>query len=335
MAANGTEGHTTSNHTTSTHTTSDQTVSDRPISGEQIVIEAHGYVAHVASIGATLRALTLDDRDLVVPFGADEVRPAFRGATLAPWPNRVTDGRYRFDDEDLLLSLTEPERGHALHGLAAWLDFSIERSDASSVDLAAVVEAQSGYPFRIRVDVSYRLGSDGLETVVTATNIGPTRAPAGLGPHPYLVAGAGLVDDWDLELPAARVLTVEGERMMPGPVVGVDELTEFDFRSARRIGSTEIDHAFADLTRSDADGDAVVRVTTADGSGVGMRWGTACPWVQVHTADKPGLPVHRIGLAVEPMTCPPDAFNSGVDLDVLEPGEALTASWNIFGIAAR
>lgn len=306
----------------------------RPISGEQFTIEADGYVAHIASVGATLRSLTIDGRDLVVPFDADEVRPAFRGATLAPWPNRVTDGRYRFGDDDLLLSLTEPERGHALHGLAAWLDFSAVSVDASSVTLTATIEAQSGYPFRVRVDVAYSVNSDGLRTVVTATNVGPSRAPVGLGPHPYLVAGEGIVDDWELELPAARVLTVEGDRMIPGPVVGVEEIDGFDFRSPRRIDSTEIDHAFAELTR-ETDGDAVVRVTTADGSGVGIRWGSECPWVQVHTADKPGLPVHRIGLAVEPMTCPPDAFNSGVDLDVVEPGESLVASWEIFAIRTR
>jgi aldose 1-epimerase len=304
---------------------------ERPISGTPYRIEAGGYVAHIASVGATLRALTIDGRDLVVPFEADELRPAYRGATLAPWPNRVTDGQYRFDDEDLVLALTEPDRGHALHGLASWLDFSAVHVDGSSVALTAVVEAQAGYPFRIRVDVTYRVSADGLETIVEATNVGTTRAPAGLGPHPYLVAGPGLVDEWNLELPASRVLTVEGDRMIPGPVVGVED-EGFDFRTSRRIGATEIDHAFADLTRSESDGDAVVRVTAADGSGVGMRWGDACPWVQVHTADKPGLPVHRIGLAVEPMTCPPDAFNSGVDLDVLEPGESLVASWHIFGI---
>lgn len=303
----------------------------RPLSGEQFRIEADGYVADIASVGATLRALTFHDRDLVVPFDADEVRPAFRGATLAPWPNRVTDGRYRFDDEDLLLSLTEPERGHALHGLAAWLDFAPVSVDGSSVVLTATIEAQTGYPFRVRVDVTYRVGVDGLETIVEAHNVGATRAPVGLGPHPYLVAGPGLVDDWDLELPASRVLTVEGDRMIPGPVVGVEDIPGFDFRAPHRIADTAIDHAFADLTREDS-GDAVVRVTTGDGSGVGMRWGADCPWVQVHTADKPGLPVHRIGLAVEPMTCPPDAFNSGVDLDVVEPGGSLTASWHIFGI---
>jgi aldose 1-epimerase len=304
-----------------------------PLSGRQFTIAAAGYVAHIASVGATLRALTLGGRDLVVPFDADEVRPDYRGAVLAPWPNRVTDGRYSFDGADQVLPLTEPERGHALHGLAVWLDFAVTGVDESAIELSATIEPQTGYPHRVRIDVVYRLGEAGLQTVVTATNVGPSRAPVGLAPHPYLVAGGGLVGEWDLELPADRVLTVHGERLMPGPVVEVGELS-LDFRARRRIGATEIDHAFSGLSRS-ADGGAAVRVTVADGSGVGVSWGPECPWVQVHTADKPGLPVNRIGLAVEPMTCPPDAFNSGVDLDVVDPGAALTASWQIFGITSR
>lgn len=304
---------------------------DRPLSGRPFTITAGGYVARIASVGATLRALEFDGRDLVVPFEEDEVRPAYRGAILAPWPNRVTDGRYTFEGTDYVLSISEPERGHALHGLVSWLDFEPVEVDESSVRLAATIEAQLGYPFRVRVDVEYRVDEDGLTTTVTATNVGPGRAPVGLAPHPYLVAGEGLVDDWDLELPAERVLEVHGERMLPGEVVGVDAAS-FDFRASRRIGETEIDHAFTGLTR-EPDGDAVVRVTAADGTGVGIRWGASCPWVQVHTADKPGLPVHRIGLAVEPMTCPPDAFNTGEDLAVLESGASTSASWTLFGIA--
>ena len=59
-----------------------------PASGIQHTIRAGEYEAVIASVGATLRSLTYAGRDLVVPFGADEVRPAHRGATLAPWPNR-------------------------------------------------------------------------------------------------------------------------------------------------------------------------------------------------------------------------------------------------------
>ena len=165
------------------------------------------------------------------------------------------------------------------------------------------------------------------------------RAPWGTGPHPYLVAGDGRVDDWTLELPAEKVLAVTPDRLIPTELVAVDgdEPERFDFRSARRIASAAIDHAYTDLTR-DASGLAVVRVTNAGGQGVEMSWDAACPWVQIHTADRPGLPVDRIGLAVEPMTCAPDAFNADAysydaGLIVLEAGAEATASWRIAAIA--
>ncbi|QHK19032.1 hypothetical protein GU243_03865 [Pseudarthrobacter psychrotolerans] len=61
-----------------------------------------------------------------------------------------------------------------------------------------------------------------------------------------------------------------------------------------------------------------------------MAWGRACPWLQIRTADKPATAADRLGLAVEPMTCPPDAFNSGEDLIQLEPGSSHQAGWSIF-----
>ena len=100
---------------------------------------------------------------------------------------------------------------------------------------------------------------------------------------------------------------------------------------AHRIDDTFIDHAFTALGR-DAEGNTEVRLTTEDGSGVVMRWGAECPWVQVHTADRPEPEMNRVGLAVEPMTCPPDAFNSGDDLILIEPGESASASWTIAAI---
>lgn len=300
-------------------------------SGRQLSISAHGYRADIASIGATLRTVTWGGRDLTVPFDADEVRPGYRGATLAPWPNRIVDGRYRFDGEEHRLPLTEPERGHALHGLLTWVDFEHRLVQDDRVVLAAVIVPQSGYPFRIEVEVEYRLDVEGLHQTVTAHNVGTGAAPWGTGPHPYLVAGPGVVDDWSLSLPAAEVLTVTPDRLSPVAVEPVSQHPQWDFREARRIGDVFIDHAFTALTRTG--GFAEVRLLDGRGGGVGMAWDDRCPWVQVHTADTPAVPAtHRIGLAVEPMTCPPDAFNSGVDLVTLVPGATHTASWRIFAI---
>ena len=297
-----------------------------PTSGTQHEIAFGEYRAVIASVGSSLRVLQHAGRDLVVPFEADQMHVQYRGVTLAPWPNRIADGKYTFEGTEYQVPLTEPERGNALHGLAAWLDFQeIEKSE-SHVVLAAEIVPQFGYPFRVLLRVRWELTADGLETTVTASNIGKDAAPYGTGPHPYLVAGAGTVDDWSLTLPVSEVLQVTEDRLIP---VGLEPVaaTEFDFRAARTIGETFIDHAFTGLARTD--GVAEVRVQTADGSGVTMRWDTACPWVQVHTADQPVPAKSRLGLAVEPMTCPPDAFNSGTDLIVLEPGASHTAGWTI------
>jgi aldose 1-epimerase len=301
-----------------------------PLSGTQFEL-AHGdYTATIASVGASLRRLQHRGRDLVVPFDADSVRPVFRGAVLAPWPNRVVDGLYSFAGVEHQLGLSEPDRGHALHGLAAWLDFTDLEDSPDRVLLAATIEAQVGYPFRVQVRVEYVLGDEGLRTTVTARNTGTDAAPFGTGPHPYLVAGPGRVDDWTLTLPARQILTVTDDRLIPNGLADVAAEAEgaFDFRQSRTIGDTFIDHAFTSLNPN-ANGFAEVRLTAASGTGVVMRWNTACRWVQVHTADRPDPAESRLGLAVEPMTCPPDAFNSGTDLIVLEPGGTTSADWTI------
>jgi len=294
-----------------------------PLSGATYDLASGDYTASIAGVGASLRSLQHRGRDLVVPFEADEVRPVFRGATLAPWPNRVTDGRYTFAGEEQQLSLTEPDRGHALHGFVAWTAFELVEQATDSVRLATTIEAQQGYPHRVRVVVDYRLDSDGLHETITATNTGRDAAPFGTGPHPYLVAGPGTVDDWTLELPASSVLTVTPDRLIPVETVAVATESQFDFREPRAIADTFIDHAFTDFTT------ARVAITAPGGTGVAMTWDAACTWVQVHTADRPTVEENRVGLAVEPMTCPPDAFNSGIDLTVLEPGASTSASWTI------
>lgn len=298
-----------------------------PRSGRQFRLSFGGYEAVVVSVGASLRTLTHHGRDLVVPFDADEVRPVYRGATLAPWPNRVVDGRYAFRGDEHQLALTEPERGHALHGLLAWSEFADRYVETDRVVLTATIEPQSGYPFRVGVEVEYRLDADGLAQTVRAHNLGADAAPWGTGPHPYLVAGAGRVDDWVLTLPASEVLTVTDDRLSPVAVESIDRHPAWDFREPRTIGDVFIDHAFTTLAA--VEGAVEVRVAGTNAHGVAMRWDERCPWVQVHTADHVDERMHRRGLAVEPMTCPPDAFNSGVDLTVLEPGAGAEASWRI------
>lgn len=308
---------------------SDQTefeLSSNP-SGAELSISLGGSEARIVTVGASLASYRAYDRDLVLPFTAAEIRPSFRGATLAPWPNRIPDGSYLFQGEQQL-PLTEPGRGHALHGLVSWLDWTVLVHAEHAVTLATEIVPQPGYPWRIALTTTYRLGPDGLTQTVNAKNNADTPAPFGTGPHPYLVAPDGPLDSWTLTLPADTVLLTD-DRLSPRATAAVEhDPTRFDYREARAIGRAELDHAFTGLTRGQ-DGLARVRVTDRSGRGTEIRFDERCRWVQVHTADQPNLRLNRLGLAVEPMTCPPAAFQSGEDLLIIAPGDEVSASWTI------
>lgn len=294
--------------------------------GQQHEITAGAYRAVVTEVGGGLRTLTHDGRDLVVSWPERTPRPLYRGAVLAPWPNRVRDGRYTWAGREEQLALSEPQRGAALHGLLAWTPFEVLDADPAGIVLGARVWPQQGYPHSLSVEVGYRVDASGLQWSVSATNAGSEPAPYGTSIHPYLVAGPGRVDDWTFELDAAVVLDVDAERLLPdrtAPATSSVEGTDLDLRSPRPLAGVAIDHAYTGV------GARVARLRAADGSGVEMTWEASCPWVQVHTADRPDPREDRVGLAVEPMTCPPDAFGTGVDLLTLEAGASFTARWGI------
>jgi aldose 1-epimerase len=304
-------------------------------SGRQLEIRAGRYAATVTEVGASLRRLEHDGRPLVRAYDVDEHAPHFSGAVLAPWPNRVADGRYSFDGQEHQLPINEVERMTALHGLVLWEPWEVLEHNSSSVTLEVRVFPRSGYPFRLDLVVTYSLDDAGLSVLIGAVNVGVDAAPYGCSMHPYLVAGDGTVDDWTLELPATEVLDADPDRLLP---IGLRPAAElgYDFTTPRSLEGVAVDHAFTGIRWSEpnpatglAEASAVVRA--ADGAGVELRWDSRCPWVQLHTADRPEPRFDRTGLALEPMTCPPNAFATG-EVDVLPPGGHHRARWRIAAV---
>ena len=288
---------------------------------------AHGpYTAIVTRRGGALRELRREGRDLVVGFGPDGGVPDYRGVICAPWPNRLADGTYTYGGTSYAAAVNEPERGAALHGLAIHRAWEVLESGPDRAVLGCRIPAGADYPADLDLTVTYSLSADGLVGTVRAVNNGSASAPYGVCPHPYLVAGPSPLDEWSMELPADAYLEVTPDRLLPLGMRQVDG-DPFDFRTPHRLGAIRIDHAFTHIRRDSA-GMARVRVLDPSGTGVELEWGTEWPWVQVHTGDKPVGP-DRLGLAVEPMTCPPDAYNSGTDVVHLQPGGAHSASWTI------
>jgi aldose 1-epimerase len=300
-----------------------------PLTGQQYQIQAGDYRATVTELGAGLRDLCFRDRPAIAGYEADELPPAGAGQLLAPWPNRVDGGRYTFGGAEFQLALTEPARGNAIHGLTRWAAWTLVRQEPDAVLLRSAPHGAQGYPFCVEIDAGYRLGDDGLHVTVTARNRGGRPAPYGTGSHPYLTVGAPSVDGCQLSLPASRWLPMD-ERGIPSTAPASVDDSPYDFRQPRAIGDTRLDHALTGLDRG-SDGRAWAHLAADGGAGtrVSLWAGEGYRWLQVFTGDPLGPDRRRKALAVEPMTCPPNAFATGDDLLVLEPGQEVTHSWGI------
>ena len=295
-------------------------------SGEQIEIAAGDQQAVVVEVGGGLRSYSAGGRELVDGYGADEMSSSGRGQALIPWPNRLQDGSYAFDGRHHQLPLNEPEHRNAIHGLVRWAAWTASEREPHRVVMEHVLYPQPGYPFSLALSIEYALSDSGLRVRTTATNVGTGPCPYGSGAHPYLTLGTATVDRLMLRVPGRTVLRSD-ERGLPISTDAVED-TEYDFQQPRRIGSTTLDHAFTDLER-DRDGLARVELRDPDhGTQVSLWVDQSYPYLMLFSGDP--LPnVNRRSLAVEPMTCPPNAFVTADDLLVLEPGEKVTHTWGV------
>lgn len=298
--------------------------------GRLFGIATGGDRAVISESGATLRSYEVAGRPVVEAFAGPDSEPVgCQGQILAPWPNRVVDGRWRWGSTDLQLDITEPQRGHALHGLVrtlAWAPVDPPAAEPGRITLAATLLAHPGWPFPLAFSVTYALGPDGLTSRLTATNIGRTPCPYGAAAHPYLALGGGRVDDAVLDLPAATWVATD-DRLAPRgrrPTAG----SAHRFDGSAPIGDRIVDTAFTDLDRH-SNGRVEAALTTPDGHRT-VLWGDgSVRWWQVFTGHDLPEPYRRRTLAVEPMTCAPDALNSGDGLVVLQPGEGHTLTWGV------
>jgi len=298
-----------------------------PLTGEQYEIQAGDYRACVTELGGGLRTLSYEGNALITGFEPDQLPPHGAGQLLSPWPNRIDGGKYEFGGRTYQLELSEAARGNAIHGLTRWANWKPAAHISAEVTLTHLLLGRPGFPFCLELSVSYRLdATDGLGVAVTATNVGQHAAPYGTGCHPYLTTGATVIDGCELELPAGRWLPADDRGIPTGPAKDVTG-SAFDFRTRQPIADAKLDHALTGLSRDEA-GRAWARLADHQVE-LGLWVGPGYDWLQVFTGD-PLEPEHRRrALAIEPMTCPPNAFVTSDDLLTLAPADSVTHTWGI------
>ncbi len=291
--------------------------------GQRFALRGPRSSAEITQVGAALRALTVDGVDLVPPYPDDQPTPAASGVVLVPWPNRIRDGKYTFEGEELQLAISEPKFGNASHGLLRFGTYQPIEHTAERLVLGADVVPQTGYPFHLRTRVTFTLLPDGLHVAHHLENVGARTAPVALGVHPYLQIGGASTADLVIHSTGTTTLVLD-DRNIPVDEVPVDDRT--DLRGGRRLGDASLDNGYRGMER-DAEGRAVHTLTAPDGRILELWQDAGFGWAQVFTTDRyPGQP---LAVAIEPMTAPANAFASGIDVQVLTPGKTITREWGI------
>lgn len=296
-------------------------------SGEQIELRNGDQLAVVVEVGGALRGYFAGGMELIDGYGEHEMCSGGRGQVLLPWPNRLSGGSYEFAGRRHQLPLTEPRKGNAIHGLVRWVNWTVAERANDRVVMAYHLYPQPGYPFALALRIEYELSDDGLRVQTTAANVGVEPCPYGAGAHPYLKLGDGGIDGCMLRAPVGLWMPSD-ERGIPTGIEAVSG-TPYDFHSARPIGSTHLDTCYCGV---DADEDGLARIALQAPEGdpsVTLWMDGAYRYLMLFTGDSLPEPERRRGLAVEPMTCAPNAFQTGEGLRVLEPGEAFTSTWGI------
>lgn len=313
-------------------------------SNDFIELCAGQYRAQISSFGGGLWSLTFAGKPLVVTppvphQGLSRVFPVpfAAGCLLAPWPNRVDGGNFTFQGETYHLEINEPDRHNAIHGFVRERPWELdpETSDnPAAVCLSLEMEPQPGWLWRLKYVMNWSIGAtQGLRGELRISNLSDTPCPFGFGWHPYLSAGGASLDECTLSVSVGNNLVLDSTRNLP---TGLEQPADTVLGQARPVvlHGLWLDHAFR--AHPKPDGRVRAALCRADGSGTELSAEPWCRWLQIYTADPahqqafPGVPDGR-ALAVEPMTCPPNALNRNQDVLILAPGGSRSF---IFGLRA-
>lgn len=263
--------------------------------------------------GSALVSLILRGKELIPR--ASEPRHPYHGVALAPWPNRIANGKYSFNGANYQLPLNEPF-GNALHGFSFATVASAEAPSANSLVLTHSIAPRTDYPFSLSISLRFEISETELRVTTSATNTGEKSAPVGLGTHPFFVF------DEKSELTVnAKTAAIHDSNMMPRAEVPAEEVG-FKAGFARSINKLPLDVQFSQIDETCAS-----LVTKDHGFEVFQQ---GANWLMIYTTEEFNWADGRTkAVAIEPQTCAADAFNSGEGLVILQPSERFEYLWGV------
>ncbi|MEU6770648.1 aldose 1-epimerase [Streptomyces sp. NPDC046759] len=280
-----------------------------------------------------LKELTDGYRDEEELLSQDGVRAGL----MAPFTNRIADGRYRYDghDHDLL-----PGRLGArtiYHGFARETPFELAHATTTADSARLLLRTTSirpgrypGYPFALDLEAEFTVTARELSIEIRATNVGDATAPCAVGWHPYFTLSRP-IDDLVLHIPAHTLIRTDPSLIpLPGAdaTLPLDHCPEVDFRAPKRVGGAVVDACYADLTPGP--GGRIETVLADPATGEELRVWQYGGYMHVFTGDTLARD-RRASIALEPVETMTNAFNRPEHTAALalEPGRRREFSFGV------
>jgi aldose 1-epimerase len=291
------------------------------------------FVTILPSFGGSLHRMALRKDDNLVEildaYSTEQemkktLASSFKGSNLFPFPNRIKEGKYSFGGKAYQFPLNFPQESNAIHGLVFDQPFKVVDHEDGEIGCVLILEYTSdsspGYPFKYMLKIIYRLTAEsGFECKMKISNMTDQSLPAGHGWHPYFMANTKKIDEVWLQFPATSILAVDDRNIPTG------ESSEYhEFNTLKQIQNTVLDNCF--LLADTDDRAEIILQNKKDNFGYKIWQETGkykYNFLQVYT------PPTRKSIAIEPMTCAPDAFNNQNGLIKLGPLESISATWGI------
>lgn len=288
---------------------------------------AHIRAEIIPSAGAILnRFFTASIHNIIDGYaGWDDfkkrIHDGFRSAKLSPFVCRLNQSTYSWEGQTFVLDKFV-WNGSALHGILYDAHFDIMDTTADENKAMVVLRYQydgqfTGYPFPFNCTITYCLTDGGSLTITTHIS-NPVASTSTLpicdGWHPYFKLG-GKVDEWFLEVCSDQMMEYNEELIPTGQYV-----FNSSYYPGKLIGKDCLDNGF--LLKDNRSPFCTLKNDVVKLEFISQK---NYPFLQLY------IPDHRESIAIENLSGAPDAFNNGIGLTTLKPGEKIDfeVNWRI------
>ena len=263
------------------------------------------------SYGASLNELNIRNIKVITNLYPLDYKKTYPSSILFPFANRINDGQFNFNGSNYKLQCNEKQLNNAIHGLVYNKAFLVDelKKFENHAEIKLYYEElnpPTGYPFKFRVELTYKLTNEFLSLKINVINLDDRKLPFTVGWHPYFKSVD--LDKSKIQFDCIKKIKCNKNNIALG-------FEPFNSKMPLSLRKRRFDDAFVlenpDVKFFTPEYDLVLKSSEKES------------FLQLYT------PMNTNAIAIEPMTGVSDSFNNKIGLKKLSPGQSYSIEWQV------